>query len=269
MPDPTSAAQVRNNVQVSGDPDGTPIVFGHGFGGSRESWRFVAPEFEADHRVVVFDHTGAGNSDISFYDRAKYDSLHGYADDIIEIIEDLGLRDVIFVGHSVGGIIGMLAANRRPDLFGRLILLVPSPRYIDTPGYTGGFTQEAVDELLDSLDANYSRWSSAMAPVLMGNPDRPELSEALAQVIAAVDPTITAQFAAVTFLSDNRRDLAEVSIPTLILASTEDNVAGPDVERYVHENIPGSRFITMNSRGHVPNLSAPDEVVRHIREELA
>lgn len=259
----------RNRVSVRGNPDGQPMLFSHGFGGSQESWRFVTPEFEADHRVIVFDHVGAGESDLSAYDRGKYDSLHGYADDIIDIIESLDLHDVIYVGHSVSGIMGILAANRRPDLFSKLVLVSPSPRYIDTDGYTGGFSQQAVDDLLASLDSNYLGFSSALGPTLMGNPDRPELGTALAESIGAVDPSIASQFARVTFLSDNRRDLAEVTVPTLILQSADDNIASAAVGTFVHDNVPDSQFVVMPTRGHVTILSHPTEVAQHIRSYLA
>jgi sigma-B regulation protein RsbQ len=265
---PETRTLARNNVRVLGNPDGAPIIFAHGFGGTQQSWRYVVPAFEDRFRVVLFDHMGAGQSDLSQYDRAKYDSLYGFADDINDIIEELDLHDVIFVGHSVAGMMGVLASNRAPDRFAHLIMLGPSPRYIDAEGYPGGFTQSAVDDLLLSLDSNNVSFSAALAPTLMGNPDRPELAESLAEDIQSMDPTIAAQFAHVTFLSDNRRDLPDVTIPTFILQSYEDNVAGPAVGRYVHEHIAGSTMQQMNSRGHVPNLSAPDEVARHILEYL-
>lgn len=263
--DPT----VRNNVTVTGPPDAIPLVFAHGFGGTKDSWRFVAPAFDDDHRVVLFDHMGAGGSDTSSYDRAKYDSINGLADDVIDMLDALEMRDVVFVGHSVAGIIGVLAANQRPDLFRQLILLGPSPRYIDADGYVGGFSEQAVDELLTSMDSNYLSWSSELAPMLMGNPDRPHLSTDLAAVIASADPAIAAQFARATFLGDNRRDLADVTVPTVILQSAEDDIASVTVGQYVHEQIPGSRMVIMPTHGHVTHLSAPDEVIAHIRAHLA
>jgi len=258
----------RNNVHITGNPDGRTIMFAHGFGGTQDSWRFVVPAFENDFRIVLFDQMGAGASDLSLYDRAKYDSLYGYADDVLEIIEALDLHDVIYVGHSVAGMMGLLAANRRPELFSRLVLLGPSPRYIDADGYAGGFSQAAIEDLLLSLDSNYLSFSVTIGSVLMGNPERPELSESLTQIISSQDQSITAQFARATFLSDNRRDLPDVTTPTLILQSYEDNIAGPEVGEYVHQHIRGSELCQMNSRGHVPNLSAPDEVSRHILEYL-
>jgi sigma-B regulation protein RsbQ len=255
----------RNNVNISGNPLGQPMLFSHGFGGTQESWRFVTPEFLEKYLVIVFDHVGCGGSDASAYDRGKYDSLHGYADDILEFLTELGLRDVIYVGHCVGSMMGVLAANRVPELFRTLILIGPSPKYVDDDDYVGGFSQEAITALLDSLDSNYLGWSSAMAPGVVGNAELPELGEDLAASIWTVDPTIAAQFARVTFLSDNRRDLADVVVPTLVLQSSDDVIAPLAVGEYVYEHIAGSTLVVMDSRGHVPNLSDPAEVVKHIR----
>lgn len=258
----------RNNVRITGNPDGQPILFVHGFGGSQETWHAMTPEFEADYRVILMDHVGSGDSDVSAYDRAKYDSLHGYVDDLLEIIETLTLHDVVFVGHSVSALMGVLAVNRAPELFDRLVLVGPSPRYIDADGYVGGFSQEAIDDLLNSLDSNYLGWSSTMASTLMGNAERPELRTTLEESIRTIDPAIASQFARVTFLSDNRRDLADVTVPALVLQSTEDVIASYEVGKYVHENIPNSEFVLMESRGHLPNLSHPAEVSRHIKAFL-
>lgn len=268
MPISTPDVVARNNVRVIGNPDGQPMLFTHGFGGTQQSWRFVAPAFESTYKIVLHDHVGAGEADAAAYDPSKYDSLHGYVDDILDIIEALELRDVILVGHSVSGIMAVLAANRRPELFDRLILVSPSPRYINDDDYTGGFTQETIDELLDSMDSNYLGWSSSLGHAIMGNPDRPELAEGLGETISAIDPAIAAQFARVTFLSDNRRDLAEVTVPTLILQSEEDVIASLPVGQFVHSQIPGSEFVVMPTRGHIPNLSHPDFVIREIQAYL-
>lgn len=261
---------IRNGVRTSGVPGGIPLLFAHGFGGNQDSWRAVAPEFESDYRVIVLDLAGSGVYDLSAYDRSRYDSLVGHADDVIEAIDALGLTGVTFVGHSVSSIIGVLAANQRPELFDRLILVGPSPRYIDdeASGYVGGFSQEAIAGLLDSMDSNYTAWSANLAPLLLDHADLPEVTTDLTQSIERVDPAIAAQFARATFLGDNRRDLADVKVPAFILQGAEDNIASPSVGRYVEEHIPNSRLILMNTRGHVPHLSAPDEVVRHIRAVL-
>ncbi|MDY0910458.1 alpha/beta hydrolase [Microbacterium sp. CFBP9034] len=266
---PTTNPLHRNNVTVTGDPDGPVMVFAHGFGCSKASWDLVAPHFERDHRVVLFDLVGAGESDPEAYDRGKYDSLDGYADDILEMLDALGADDVIFVGHSVSAMIGVLAANRDPSRFSRLILIGPSPRYINDGSYRGGFEPDDIAALLDTLDANYLGWSGAMAPVIMGNADRPELGDRLTTSFCSIDPEIARHFAHVTFLSDNRRDLAAVTVPTLVMQSSADAIAPTEVGYFVHAAIPGSRLIILNTTGHVPILSGPEEVVSEMRAYLS
>jgi sigma-B regulation protein RsbQ len=254
----------RNNVVVTGRPDGRPIVFAHGFGCDQNMWRYVAPAFEAEHRVVRFDHVGAGGSDLSAYDPARYASLQGYADDARAICSALELDDVVFVGHSVSAMVGVLAAADEPERFGALVLVGPSPRYLDDEGYTGGFTREDVDGLLESLESNYLGWSSAMAPVIMANPERPELGMELTESFCRTDPEIQAQFARTTFLSDNRADLRRVATPTLVLQCSDDVIAPEPVGRYVAEQIAGSTLVQLRATGHCPNLSAPEETVAAI-----
>jgi sigma-B regulation protein RsbQ len=245
--------------------DGRAMIFAHGFGCDQHMWRFVAPAFEADHRVVLFDHVGAGGSDLSAYDEARYGSLDGYAEDVLEICRALEVTDAIFVGHSVSAIIGVLAAIRDPERIGRLVLVGPSPRYIDAEGYTGGFSREDIDELLESLESNFLGWSSVMAPVIMGAPDRPELGEELTASFCRTDPDIAASFARVTFMSDNRADLAHVRVPTLVLQCSEDAIAPQAVGEYVHREIAGSELVQLAATGHCPNLSAPEETADAIR----
>ena len=201
------------NVTVSGRSDGQPMVFAHGFGCDQHMWRHVAPRFEDEFRVILFDHVGAGGSDLTAYDPDRYDSLSAYAEDVLTICHELDLNDVIFVGHSVSAMIGVLAAVAEPERFAKLVLVGPSPRYIDDESYVGGFSESDIAELLDSLESNYLGWSSAMAPVIMGNAERPELGEELTESFCRTDPQIARQFARVTFLSDNRADLAKVATP--------------------------------------------------------
>ena len=215
----------RNNVRVSGDPAGQPIVFAHGFGCDQAMWRYVAPAFEEEYRIVLFDHVGAGGSDLSAYDRERYATLDGYAQDVLEICRELGLEDVVFVGHSVSAMIGVLAAAAEPERFARLVLVGPSPRYVDDEGYRGGFSREDVEGLLESLDSNYLGWSQAMAPVIMANDERPELGEELTNSFCRTDPEIARHFARVTFLSDNRDDLRGVRAPALVLQCSADAIA--------------------------------------------
>jgi sigma-B regulation protein RsbQ len=264
----------RNRVRLSGVPTGRPMLFAHGYGCDQEMWRFLAPEFGVDHRVVLFDYVGAGKSDLSAYDPDRYGSLDGYADDVVEICRELGLSDVVFVGHSVSAMVGVLALQRAPELFGALVMIGPNPRYVDEEGaddggYVGGFSRTDIAELLSALDANHLGWSAQMAPVIMGNPDRPELAEELTNSFCRTDPDIARQFARVTFLSDNRDDLAGVTVPTLVLQCSQDVIAPDAVGRYVHEQIAGSTFTQLAATGHCPHLSAPEETIAAIRDFLA
>lgn len=263
------AVIARNNVVVSGNLDGRPMVFAHGFGCSQQMWRYVVPHFAEHYKIVLFDLVGAGESDLSAYDRSKYDSLHGYASDLAEIVEALDLTDVVFVGHSVSAMIGALASQIAPDRFGALVLVGPSARYVDDDGYIGGFTVDAMDGLLDALDSNYLGWSGAVAPVVMGNADRPQLGEELTESFCQIDPSIARHFARVTFLSDNRDDLAGVTTPSLILQCTDDAIAPLTAGQFVHDNLPGSSFVQLTATGHSPNLSDPDQVAREIAVFLA
>lgn len=244
----------------------TGMLFAHGFGCDQNMWRFVSPAFEDKFRVVLFDHVGAGGSDLKAYDHKKYSTLEGYADDVVEIGNDLRLKDAIFVGHSVSAMIGLLASLKAPGMFRSLVMVGPSPRYIDDDNYVGGFKQQQIAELLDFLANNHMGWSTAMAPVIMGNSDRPELGEELTNSFCRTDPAIAKDFARVTFNSDNRADLSEVSIPTLILQCSEDVIAPLAVGEYVHRNIPNSELVILKATGHCPNLSAPDEVISAMRD---
>jgi sigma-B regulation protein RsbQ len=259
----------RNRVRVSGRPQGRPILFAHGFGCDQTMWRFVVPDFEVDHKVVLFDHVGAGGSDLSAYDPDKYGSLRGYASDVVEICRELELTDAVLVGHSVSAMIGALAVAEAPELFGALVMVGPNPRYVDDDGYTGGFSRADIRALLDSLDGNHLGWSTTMAPLIMGNPDRPELSAELTNSFCSTDPQIARQFARVTFLSDNRADLAALRIPTLVLQCSADVIAPDVVGEYVHRNVAGSVLTRLRATGHCPNLSAPEETTAAIRAFLS
>ena len=250
----------RNNVRVVGRGEPT-LMFAHGFGCDQNMWRLVVPAFETTHRIVLFDHVGAGQSDLSAYDRHKYGTLDGYATDVLEICRELDLTGVVFVGHSVSAMIGVLAAKRDRSRFKALVLVGPSPRYLNDADYVGGFSRQDIDGLLESLDSNYLGWSSSMAPAIMGNPDRPELGAELTNSFCRTDPRIAAHFARVTFLSDNRADLAAVSIPTLILQCSDDVIAPNAVGEYVHKQMADSRLVVLKATGHCPNLSAPAETV--------
>lgn len=259
----------RHNVNVSGRADGPPMVLAHGFGCDQSMWRLVAPAFEATHQVVLFDHAGAGDSDPSTYDEDRHATLEGYADDVVALLDELSLGPVVFVGHSVSATIGMLAAARRPDLFDRLVLVGPSPRYVDDDGYRGGFSAEEIGELLSTMDGNYLGWSATVAPMIMGTPDRPELGDELTASFCRTDPRVARRFARTTFLSDNRADLEAVRTPSLVVQCREDVIAPVEVGRYVHERLKDSQFTIIDAVGHCPNLSAPDALIAAMREYLA
>jgi sigma-B regulation protein RsbQ len=260
-------ASQRHNVHIAGSGD-TAMVFAHGFGCDQNMWRFVAPAFEDRYRTILFDHIGAGGSDLSAYDPARYASLEGYADDVVELCRELGVKKGVFVGHSVSAMIGVLAARKDPELFETLVLVGPSPRYIDEDGYVGGFSEAQIHELLEFLDENHMGWSQAMAPTIMGNPDRPELADELTNSFCRTDPDIAKRFARATFLSDNRADLAGLPTRTLILQCSNDVIAPEAVGEYVHAQLPNSELVVMEASGHCPNLSAPEETIAAMRAFL-
>lgn len=258
----------RHNVKIGGVGAAAAMVFAHGFGCDQNMWRFVAPAFEDRYRVILFDYVGAGGSDLSAYDPAKYSSLNGYADDVVELCRALGVCGGVFVGHSVSAMIGVLAAKRAPELFGQLVLVGPSPRYIDDGDYLGGFSKAQVHELLDFLDSNHMGWSQAMAPVIVGNPDRPELGEELTNSFCRTNPEIAKRFARTIFLADNRADLDGLDTPTLILQCADDVIAPRAVGEYVHRRLRNSELVLMQATGHCPNLSHPEETIAAMRAFL-
>lgn len=250
----------RNNVTVSGK-GAQHMVFAHGYGCDQHMWRLITPAFADDYRLVLFDHVGSGRSDLSAYDRKKYRTLQGYADDILEICDALDVTHGVFVGHSVSAMIGVLAAIKDPERFDQLVLIGPSPRYIDDGEYVGGFAEKDIRELLDFQESNYLGWSNTLAPVIMANPDRPQLTEELANSFCRTDPEIAKQFAAVTFLSDNRDDLPKVRTRSLVLQCQEDTIAPLPVGEYVNRHLSNSELVILNATGHCPHLSAPEETI--------
>jgi sigma-B regulation protein RsbQ len=258
----------RHNVHVLGPSGAQPMVFAHGFGCDQNMWRYVVPRFADRYRVVLFDYLGAGGSDSRAYDPAKYGTLDGYAADVRAICHAFELNDVVFVGHSVSSMIGVLAAAEEPDLFAALVLVGPSPRYIDDDDYVGGFSEADIDDLLGSLESNYLGWSAAMAPVIMGRPDRPELGAELTESFCRADPEIARRFARATFLSDNRADLSRVNTPTLVLQCSDDVIAPMSVGAYVRDQMPNANLVVLKATGHCPNLSAPDETADAIENFL-
>jgi sigma-B regulation protein RsbQ len=258
----------RNNVKVSGR--GTrPIVFAHGFGCDQNMWRFVAPAFEDDYRVVLFDYVGSGKSDLRAYDPARYSALDGYARDVLDVVHALDLRDVVFVGHSVSSMVGVLAAQREPERFERLIMVGPSPRYINDEGYVGGFERADIEGLLELMDKNYIGWASFLAPVIMKNEGRPELTQELQESFCSTDPKIARRFAETTFFADNRADLPDVRVPSLIMQCAEDAIAPVEVGHYLYRTIPNSTLRLMKATGHCPHVSHPEETIEAMKEYLA
>ena len=257
----------RNNVTVRGRGPRT-MVLAHGYGCDQNMWRHLVPAFENDFRIILFDHVGHGKSDPAAFDRNRHGTLAGYADDVLSICDALAVRDAVFVGHSVSSMIGILAAQKDPTRFGSLILIGPSPRYVNDGDYVGGFTREDIDGLLDFLDSNHLGWSSTMAPVIMGNPERPELAGELENSFCLTHPEIAKHFARVTFLSDNRADLSNVTVPCLILQCSSDSIAPQAVGEYVHARIPGSELTLLRAVGHCPHLSDPAGTIIAIRSFL-
>ncbi|TQJ67624.1 sigma-B regulation protein RsbQ [Arthrobacter sp. SLBN-100] len=261
----------RNNVTESGRADGPVMMFAHGYGCDQDMWRRLLPYFSDAYRLVLFDNVGAGRSDVDAYDRDKYGSLDGYAADLLEICEALDLKDVILVAHSVSAMVAVIAAAQEPERFSRLVLVTPSPRYTNdsADGYVGGFSQEDIDGLLASLDSNYFAWAEALAPMVMGNPGVPELSEELRSSFCRNNPAIARHFARVTFLSDTRPMLEKVGTDSLILQCSEDLLVPPEVGSYVHEHLERSTLVQLQATGHCPHVSAPEATAREILQYLS
>jgi sigma-B regulation protein RsbQ len=258
----------RNNVNIVGNVDAPQtIVFGHGFGLDQTTFAAIMEPFENDYRIVLFDNVGGGKSDMAAFSFARYNSLHGYVADMNDIFQALNLKDVIYVGHSVNGMVGLLTSLKHPEYFSRLLLLGASPRYLNDPenGYVGGFTQDALEQLYQSMAYNYFAWASGFSSMVMGHADRPELAAAFAQSLSAIRPDVAQSVAKAIFESDHREDIKKVSRPVLIV-QTSDDVAEPEVVgHYMHANIPGSELTRVHTEGHFPHISAPTEVIAAIR----
>jgi sigma-B regulation protein RsbQ len=258
---------VRNNVKIFGE--GQPMLFAHGFGCDQNMWRFITPAFKDKYQVILFDYVGAGKSDVKAYNSERYNDLNGYANDILDIINVLDLRNVVFVGHSVSCMIGLLAALKQPDRFAQMIFIGPSARYInEAPSYVGGFEKKDIEELLETMEKNYIGWANFLAPAIMKNPEYPELGAELTESFCSTDPVVARQFAEVTFLSDNRQDLAKLKTPALILQCSDDLIAPLEVGQYVEQQIPNSTLKIMKATGHCPHMSAPGETIELMRDYL-
>jgi sigma-B regulation protein RsbQ len=257
----------RNNVTITGEGSET-ILFAHGFGCDKNTWRHVSKSFEQSHRVVLFDYVGAGNSDIASYDSKRYGSLAGYADDLIEICRELNLKDCIVVGHSVSCMIAVLASIKAPGFFSKLIFVCPSPYYLNEGDYIGGLEKEDLESLFSMMNSNYLGWSSVMAPAIMGNAHTPELGDELAASFCSTNPEIAKEFARVTFFSDHRRTLSQLNIETVTLQTADDILAPPEIGVFIQREVPLNKLINLKATGHCPHLSAPKEVIFHIKNNL-
>ncbi|WP_353931368.1 alpha/beta hydrolase [Okeanomitos corallinicola TIOX110] len=258
----------RNHVNILGQGK-QPMLFAHGFGCDQNMWRFITPAFEKDYKIILFDYVGSGKSDLQSYSVERYSHLHGYAQDILEICRELDLKDIIFVGHSVSSMVGVLASIQTPEIFSRLIFVGPSPCYINhPPDYIGGFEKQDIEDMLDIMDKNYIGWANFLAPVVMKNEDKPELTQELEASFCSTDPIIAKAFAKTTFFSDNRGDLPQVTIPSLILQCAEDAIAPTEVGYYLASHLYKSTLKLMNATGHCPHLSHPQETIDLIRNYL-
>ena len=257
----------RNNVKNIGNGS-QPMLFAHGFGCDQNMWLFLIPAFEQEYKIILFDYVGSGKSDLGAYNVERYSNLNGYAQDVLEVCDTLELREVIFVGHSVSSMVGVLAAIKRPDIFSRLILVGPSPCYINQPGYKGGFERKDIEELLDTMERNYIGWANFLAPAIMKNDDRPELAAELKESFCSTDPKIAGQFARATFFSDNRGDLEKLKKPALIMQCSDDLIAPYEVGEYLHHHLKDSTLRILKATGHCPHMSHPEESIDVMKEYL-
>jgi len=265
---PAKPVSIRNNIKVFGKGS-QPMLFAHGFGCDQNMWRFITPAFENDYKIILFDYVGAGKSDVSAYNPERYASLQGYAKDVLEICEELQLTDVIFVGHSVSSMIGLLAAVEEPGRFNKLIMVGPSPSYINDGDYKGGFERKDIEGLLETMEKNYIGWANFLAPNIIGNKERPHLGEELTESFCSTDPIIARQFAEATFFSDNRHDLKKIKIPSLVLQCSEDIIAPLEVGHYLSEHLPKSTLRVMKATGHCPHMSEPEETIALMKDYLS
>ncbi|MBM7579350.1 alpha/beta fold hydrolase [Jeotgalibacillus terrae] len=258
----------RNHVHVTGNGEQT-IVFAHGFGSSQQAWKQVVKAFEEEYKVVLFDYVGSGSADKHAYSSARYQSLEGYAEDLIEVCDDLKLTNVIFIGHSVSGMIGTIAAGKKPELFRQMIMIAASPRYLNDEGYHGGFDEESISGMLDMMEKNFNEWAKYLAPVTSKNEDRPELAQNFEQQLLSNDQMIAREFAQATFLVDMRAELKRVETPVVIMQPSDDTIVPHEAALYLANEFPDSEFVVLQATGHNPHISHPEEVIKYIRKYIA
>ena len=264
----TTSISERNNVKIFGKGK-QPMLFAHGFGCDQNMWKYITPAFENDYQIILFDYVGAGKSQKDFYNKERYASLQGYAQDILDVCKELDLKEVILVAHSVSAMTGLLAAIEQPGYFQKLIMIGPSPCYINDDGYKGGFERKDIESLLETMEKNYIGWANFLAPAIMGNQERPQLSGELTESFCSTDPVIARQFAQATFFSDNREDLKKLKIPSLLLQCSDDMIAPLEVGMYLSKNLPNSTLRIMKASGHCPHMSEPAETIAMIKDYLS
>ncbi|HYF04496.1 MAG TPA: alpha/beta hydrolase [Patescibacteria group bacterium] len=259
----------RNNIAILPNAaTNKTIIFAHGFGSDQTAWRHVMEGFRKDYNIVLFDMVGAGRSDFSAYSPNRYSSLHAYADDLLEIIHELKLHKSIIITHSVSGMISLLASLREPGIFEKIIFVGASPRYLNDGEYKGGFEQSDLDGLFAAMSANYHAWAAGFAPIAMGNPERPELGEEFARTLGEIRPDVAQAVARVIFTSDHRTSISKLTTPSLIIQTSNDIAVPVDVGQYMHRNIPKSTLVQITAHGHLPHISAPDEIIDAVKTFL-
>jgi len=256
----------KNNVKVIGNLDGPTMLFAHGFGTDQNAWSKVSEAFISKYRIILFDNVGAGKADPEAFSPNKYDTLQAYANDLIEICEEYDVKDAIMIGHSVSGMVSLLTAIKRPEFFSKLALVGASPRYLNDTGYLGGFEQQDLDSLFDTMANNYFAWVSGFSAAAMGNPDNPQLAEGFAETLKAIRPDIAQSVARVIFQSDYRKELSKLNKPTLLIQAKEDIAVPIDVAYYLNNNIVDSKLTIVNAYGHFPHISAPNEVINAVEQ---
>jgi len=264
--EPSHSVVARNNVTINGSGS-TVLMLAHGFGCDQNMWRHLLPYFDEQYTVILFDYVGCGASDYSAYDKDRYSSLTGYAQDVLEICEALSLKDVTFIGHSVSSMIGMHAAIQSPHIFSKLAMICPSPCFLNfPPEYEGGFDKEDLEELINLMDKNYVGWANYLAPLVMGQATDAALTQELETSFCSTDPKYAKPFAKATFFSDDRAMLAKLSLPTLILQSKHDNLASTAVGEYMAQFIPNSQLEVVDAHGHCLHMTNPSIVFSYLRE---